>query len=298
MNVVIAGGSGYLGRALTARLRAAGHRARILTRTAATDLDTLQWDGESRGAWTDAIESADAVVNLSGYSLAHWPWTAGVRKRFIQSRVGPGAALVEAIRWSTHKPALFLQVSGINYYGLRGDSPVDETAPAGSDFLARLCVRWEAATEAAEELGVRRVVARMAVVLGRSGGLLPLMCLPVRLFLGGPLGSGRQTIAWVHETDCTGALRFLIESPTARGAYNIVAPNRTSSEQFTREVCRNLQRPYWIPAPAFAMRFALGGMSDLILEGRPSAPAKLLAEGYQFAFPDVSAALSDLLTGA
>jgi len=236
----------------------------------------------------------DAVVNLTGYGLDHWPWNATQKKRFSDSRLRPGRALVAAIKESSPRPAVFLQISGINHYGLRGE-PADETTAPGTDYLAQLTVQWEAATQPLEELGVRRVVARTAVVLARRGGLFPLMALPVRLFLGGPLGSGEQAVPWIHGSDQAEALRFLLENERAHGPFNLVAPTPTSNSQFMRAVARALHRPYWLPAPAFALRLVLGEMSVLVLEGRYALPRRLLEQGYVFRFPTIEAALADLL---
>lgn len=255
----------------------------------------LEWDGRTESRWTEQLSQVDAVVNMTGYGLEHWPWTPGNKRRFLESRVGPGRLLASAMVRSPHRPRVFLQISGINYYGLRGPSPADETTPAAEDYLARLTVEWEAATRAVEECGVRWIGARSGVVLDRQDGLLPLMSLPVRLFLGGRLGNGQQATAWVHVADHAVALRFLLEHEETSGVYNLVAPTPTSNARFMQAMASALRRPYWLAAPAFLLRIVLGEMSVLVVCGRYCKPARLLDLGFDFRFPTIESALDDLL---
>jgi hypothetical protein len=236
----------------------------------------------------------DAIVNATGYGLEHWPWTRLHKRRFLESRVRPGQLLTSAVLNSTGRLKVFLQISGINYYGLRGDAVADESTPAGSDYLARLTVDWEAATRALEEAGIRRIVARSGIVLDGHGGLLPLMALPVRFFLGGRLGNGEQAVAWIHRADEVGALRFLLENEKASGVYNLVAPTPTSNEQFMQTLALAVGRPYWLRIPGFVLRSALGEMSGLVVDGRYSRPRRLLDLGYSFEFATIEAALRSI----
>ncbi len=297
MKVLIAGGSGFIGSALAKSLRADGHEVWILTRQTSARPNEIQWDGQTTNGWGTRVGEMDAVVNLTGFGLDHWPWTRRQKQRFHDSRVLPGLALASAIKESTRRPGVFLQISGINHYGLRGGVADESTPPAG-DYLAQLTVQWEAATRLVEELGVRRVVARTAVVLDARGGLFPRMALPVRLFAGGPLGDGKQAVPWIHLADQVGALRFLLEDQNACGAYNLVAPEATSNADFMRGIAKALHRPYWFRTPAFLMRAALGGMSVLILEGRHAQPKRLLEAGYPFQYPALEKALENLFRGA
>jgi uncharacterized protein (TIGR01777 family) len=298
LRVLIAGGTGFLGSALRRALVAAGHEVQVLTRRQPASGDEIRWDGVSSEGWMPALEGSDAVVNVAGYGLEHWPWTSRQKKRFIDSRVQPGKALVAAIAAARHKPAAFVQISGINYYGARGEGVADESAPPAEDFLAQLTVQWEEATRPVEQHGVRRAVARSAVVLDSRGGLFPLMALPVRLWAGGPLGDGKQAVPWIHIRDEIEALEFLLENGQARGAFNLIAPEPTSNAEFMRAVARATKRPYWLPAPAFALRAVLGEMSTLVLGGRFSTPRRLLELGFRFQYPTIDAALGNLLRGA
>ena len=293
MNILIAGGSGFIGRALTDSL-SADHRVFILTRRFPASTSQIHWDGKTTRGWGERLEEMDAVINLSGFSLAHWPWTKSNRQRFVDSRVLPGLALTSAMQAAHHRPGVFIQASGINYYGLHRDSLADESTPPGDDFLARLAIQWEGATESIEEMGVRRLVLRQAVVLAKQGGLFPLMALPVRLFAGGLIGSGEQAVPWIHIADLVGAMRFLLEDQNARGVYNLIAPTPTSNAGFMDALAKALHRPYWLRTPAWLLRVMLGGMSVLVTEGRYAQPNRLLELGYPFRFPAIEAALADL----
>ncbi len=237
----------------------------------------------------------DAVVNVAGYSLAHWPWTRGRKLRFIDSRVDPTRALADAVVRSRSRPSVFLQTSGVNYYGLQSESIADEATPPAEDFLAQLTVAWEAASEEVEAAGgVRRIIMRNAVVLDANRGLLPVMTLPTRLFLGGRLGAGSQALCWIHIVDYLEAALFLIENPLARGAYNVVSPEPTSSVQFTRALAATLRRPDWLPAPAALLRLVLGEMSVLVSAGRYCRPRRLEEAGFRFHFREIESALGNL----
>jgi len=297
MNVMIAGGSGFLGSALTKSLLADGHKVFILTRGRSASVppgaQAVKWDAKTTNGWGHLVNEMDVMIHLAGRTLASWPWTAATKRDFHDSRTQPGLALGQAILEADHRPGIFVQQSGINHYGLRGDL-ADETTPPGDDFLAQLTMKWEAATKSVEDLGVRRVVIRSAVVLGKGEGLMPLMALPVKLFVGGPMGGGKFAMPWIHINDWVGAVRHLITNENARGVYNLIAPTPTSSADFNRALAGVLHRPYWFPMPAFLLRILLGEMSVLVVEGRFAKPKRLIESGYKFQFEDAREALSDL----
>ena len=295
MNIMIAGGSGFLGNALTKSFLADGHKVFILTRGSAvtSGAQAVKWDAKTTSGWGHLVNEMDVIIHLAGRTLASWPWTAATKRDFHDSRILPGLALGQAILEATHRPGIFIQQSGINNYGLHGDL-ADESTPPGDDFLAQLTVQWEAATKSVEELGVRRVVIRSAVVLGRGEGLMPLLALPVKLFVGGPLGGGKFAMPWIHISDWVDAVRYLISNENARGAYNLIAPTPTSNADFYRVLASVLRRPYWFPIPAFLLRTFLGEMSVLVIEGRFALPKRLIESGYKFQFEDAREALSDL----
>lgn len=294
MNVLIAGGSGFLGSALTKSLEADGHTVFILTRRQPEKPSQIQWDGKTTVGWGDRINQMDAVINLTGYGLEHWPWTKRQKQKFVDSRVLPGLALASAIKEASRRPVIFVQTSGINRYGLRSDSIADESTPPAGDFLAQLTVGWEDATKSVEELGVRRVVVRTAIVLSGRGGLFPLMALPVKLFFGGRFGDGKQATPWIHLDDHVGAIRFLLENEKAQGPFNLVAPTPTSNADFMRIIAKELKRPYWFHLPAFLLGIPLGEMSVLLTEGSYSQPKRLLELGYKFRFPTLEDAVRDI----
>ncbi len=294
MNVLIAGGSGFMGSSLVEYLRSAGHKVWILTRRHSDKQGEIHWDGKTVNGWSQQIAEMDSVVNMTGYGLDHWPWTKSRKQHFHDSRVLPGLALVSAIKHSAHRPEIFLQISGINYYGLYGNAIADEQTSPASDYLAQLTVQWEAATRPVEELGVRYIAARSAVVLDAHGGLFPLMALPVRLFFGGRFGRGDQAVPWIHIADQVGALRFLLENEKMRGVFNLISPTPTSNEDFMRAIANALHRPYWFPTPALLLCAVMGEMSTLVVDGRYSLPKRLLEFGYHFRFPTIEAALQDI----
>ena len=295
MKVLIAGGSGFLGTALRTSLVADHHDVFILTRRSSTHPSEIQWDGKTTNGWGQRINDMDAVVNLTGFGLEHWPWTQKQKQKFADSRVLPGLALASAIQSATRPPRVFLQTSGINRYGLRGEGLADESTPPADDFLAQLTVKWEEATRPVEELGVRRVIVRNAVVLARNDGLFPLMALAPRLFLGGEFGDGKQAMPWIHIADQTRAMRFLLENENARGPFNLISLEPVSNAEFMRSVTKALQRPYWFHVPRSLLSLVLGEMSILLTEGRYSQPKRLIELGFQFQFGKLEDALEDLL---
>jgi hypothetical protein len=294
MNVLIAGGSGFLGTALTKLLKQDGHKVYILTRRQPGRPNQIHWDGKTTAGWGDRVNEMDAIINLTGYGLEHWPWTRGQKQKFVDSRVLPGLALASAIKDASRRPGIFVQTSGINRYGLRNEGIADESTPPAKDFPAQITVGWEDATKSVEELGVRRVITRNAIVLARRGGLFPLMTLPVRLFFGGKFGDGKQATPWIHIADQVGAIRFLLENENARGPFNLIAPTPTSNADFMRIIAQELHRPYWFHLPVFLLRIPLGEMSVMLTEGSYSQPERLLELGYRFKFPTLEEAVKDI----
>lgn len=295
MKVLIAGGSGFLGTALRTSLENDGHEVFILTRGPAKPPSEIHWDGKTTNGWGQVVNEIEAVVNLTGFGLEHWPWTRRQKQKFLDSRVLPGRALASAIQKSSRHPKVFLQTSGINRYGLRGEGIADESTPPASDYLAQLTVPWEDATKPVEEVGVRRVIVRNAVVLARRGGLFPLMALAPRLFFGGTFGDGSQAMPWIHLADHTNALRFLLDDENAHGPFNLISPELTSTTEFMRAVTKALRRPYWFHVPTFLLRLVLGEMSVLLTEGRYAQPKRLIELGFRFQFEELEDAMEDLL---
>lgn len=290
MRLLIAGGSGLLGRALSRALRADGHRVQSLTRHP-RHADDVGWsaDGTDSG-WTTALPGTDAVINLAGASIAGARWTAAHKARIRDSRVRATRALVDAIN-AARAPTVLVSGSAIGIYGSRGDEPLDESARAGSDFLAGVCRAWEG--EALKvNAATRLVLVRTGLVLAKDGGALPQMALPFRFGAGGPMGTGRQYMSWIHVDDWVGLLRHALDTRAAAGPINLTAPAPVTNAEFARALGRALHRPAFVPTPAFVLRLALGEMADaLILGGQRVLPAKAQALGYEFRYPTLERAL-------
>ena len=242
------------------------------------------------------LEGADVVINLAGESIAARRWNPAQKRRIRESRLHATGALVEAISRCQAPPKVLISGSAVGYYGPCGDETVTEQFSPGRDFLSEVCRQWEDEALRAEGYGVRVVLLRTGLVLGRHGGALPRMLLPFRLFLGGPLGSGRQWVSWIHIEDVVGLIRYLMEHPHASGPFNVTAPEPRRNREFCCIVARVLHRPCWFPAPAPALRLVLGEMADaLLLSGQKAIPQRALDLGYNFRYVDLARALEDLL---
>jgi uncharacterized protein len=299
MSIVIAGATGFIGRELVEALVKEGRRVFALTRDPNRlpaswkgTVEGLAWNGRGSGSWRSALEGCEAVVNLAGENIGEGRWTAARKKRILDSRLESAHALVAAMRAASKRPKRFVSASAVGYYGDLPEGEADESAPAGRGFLADVCRQWEQAALEAETLGVPTAVARFGVVLSARGGALPRMALPFKLMAGGRAGSGRQWLSWVHRDDAVAAVRFLIDRPDMTGPVNVVAPEPARNADFSAALGRALRRPVWAPAPAFALKAALGEMSDMILEGQRVLPTRLEQAGFRFRFPDADAALS------
>jgi uncharacterized protein (TIGR01777 family) len=299
LNIIILGGSGLIGKAFAQELLANGHSVWILSRRP-QQVDTLPgasvrvWDGRSSIGWMDLVEQSDAVVNLAGESIGAGRWTEERKRLILVSRKAAGQAVVEAVSAASRKPAVVMQSSAVGYYGPAENIVFNEDSTAGKDFLAGVAKQWEASTQAVEAFGVRRIVIRTGVVLDARAGILGRFVLPFKLFCGGPMGSGRQMISWIHIQDQAQAMRFLLEKDVC-GVFNLCAPQAVSNAEFGKEIAHALDRPYWLPAPGFALRLALGELSTLVLDGQQVVPARLRQAGYSFVYPQLAAALADLL---
>lgn len=286
MKIVVAGGSGFIGEPLVARLLATGNDVAVLTRDPArvTTGRPLAWDGRSQGTWSAEVAAAGVVINLAGENIGAGRWTDERKRRLLDSRINATKALVEAMRSQPAHRRTFISASAIGFYGLRGDESLDENAPRGSGFLADLSARWEEEARAAESVS-RLVVLRFGLVLAKEGGALPKMALPFRFGAGGKVGSGRQWMAWVDREDVLRMIEWAIVHDTVRGVYNVTAPEPVRNHEFTSTLGRVLRRPSLLPAPAFAMRAILGEMADeLLLGGQRVVSARATREGFHFEY--------------
>ncbi len=296
--VILAGGSGFIGRALTPVLTAAGYEIVVLTRTppsSQTGVVSVRWDGKNLGDWARLLEGSAAVVNLAGRSI-NCRHTQRNRRIIVESRVDSVRVLGQAIAQSAQPPPVFVQAAGIGIYGDAGDRWCDESAPHGTDFVAEVCERWEAAF--AEVTATRKVLLRLGVVLGSDGGFFRVLSRLTRLFLGGQIGHGRQFISWIHMADLTHLLRLAIEMPEITGIYNACSPQPVCNAEFMRELRQTLHRPWSPPVPKFAARIGswlMGSEASLAFVSQRGVPGHFLQQDFQFDFPELRPALHHLL---
>lgn len=300
MKIVLAGGAGFIGRAM-AQAWASAHQVIVLTRDVERARQRLpesvacvRWDGQTQGEWVSMLEGADALINLAGESIAQ-RWTPAVKERLRQSRLQPTRLLVEAAAQLRQPPATMLQASAIGIYDQNPALEVDETSPSGTGFLAEMCVEWEAAARPAESLGIRLCWMRIGIVLGEGGGALEKMRTPFMVGIGGPLGSGKQWLSWIHVDDVVGAAQFLMEQKALSGVFNFTAPNPATMNEFARTLGRVLQRPALLRVPSFVLHLMLGEMAQSLLEGSRVLPLRLLEAGYTFRYPELESALRAVL---
>jgi uncharacterized protein len=305
MKVVVAGGTGLIGTALTRSLAGAGHDVVILTRRPPGEVRGLpegarpvRWSASGGGDWTGALSGADGVISLAGASVGGGPWTARRVREILDSRLRATSALVAAMAAlpPAERPKALLSASGVDYYGERGDETVDEgSAPGAGAVLAAVCERWESAAREAKPLGVRVALLRTGLVLAREAAALRLMALPFRLFAGGRSGSGRQWVSWVHLEDVVGLYGLALRDPGVTGPLNAVAPAPVRNAELAAEIGRTLRRPVWLPQPAPLLRLAMRRQSELLLVGHRVQPSVALARGYEFRYPALGPALAEAL---
>jgi hypothetical protein len=301
--IIIAGASGFIGTALARELVDDGHEVVALTRNAGAGRDRfpegvrpIGWDGRTAAGWAGYADGALAIVNLSGDNLARGRWTRAKKERILESRTSAGAALVEAVRQASAKPRVFVQASAVGFYGNSGDAEVDEDSPGGTGFLAGVVQKWEASTREVEDIGVRRVVIRSGLVLGREGGVWPSLVRPFYFIAGGPLGNGRQWFSWITLEDEVRAVRFLIEHGELAGTFNLAAPQPLREGELCRLIGKGLRRPCWVHVPAFLLKLLFGEKAgETLLVSQRVLPRRLAAAGFEFRHPDAATAAAALL---
>lgn len=297
MKIVMSGGSGLVGTPLARQLREEGHTvARLVRGNASAALGDIRWNPGTAAIDLDAMEGAEAIVHLSGASIAERRWTAARKAELRSSRVDTTHALVDALTRLRHKPGVFVCASAIGYYGDRGDEVLTESSAPGTDFLASLARDWEAEATRAALAGIRTVQLRFGVILAPHGGALPKMLVPIRWGIGGRLGSGKQWLSWISLRDAVEIARDAILDQRYEGAINVVAPNPVRNAEFTRIAASLLQRSAIFPAPAFALRLALGEMAQaLLLASERVLPERLIGLGYSFRDPQVDTVLQEMI---
>ncbi|MGN7456486.1 TIGR01777 family oxidoreductase [Paenibacillus pasadenensis] len=301
MKIVITGGTGFIGRALVERLSRAGHSGWIVSRSSAKAPGTApNGAGSFRVVGWDRLEEdpselagVEAIVNLAGEPISQ-RWTNSAKKRIRESRIETAAKLGALLERAKADPQVLVQASGVNAYGFSESASFTEDSPTtDSDFLSSVVRDWE---QAAKRIPARRrALLRFGIVLGNGGGALPSMLLPFRAMAGGPVGSGRQWMSWIHLQDLTRLIVHALENDSLSGPINAVSPEPARNEQFGRAAARALGRPYWLVAPSLPLKLALGEMSELLLKGQRVLPDKALQSGFRFDFPEIQPALDDLL---
>ncbi|WP_295717740.1 TIGR01777 family oxidoreductase [Mucilaginibacter sp.] len=297
MNILITGGSGGLGKRLSKLLLAKGYSVSFLSRNPAKDIDikTFIWNVNNGTIDEHCIDGVDTIIHLAGAGIADKRWTEDRKKEIIESRTKSIALLYSLLKTRANKVTSVISASGIGYYSDRGDELLTETSPPVSDFISQCCIDWEAAVDEGEKLGLRIVKFRTGVVLDKEAGALPALALPVKLFVGSPIGNGKQWIPWIHWQDVVDMYLFAIENKGLKGVFNMVAPNPVTNAQMTKAVAKQLHKPMWAPnVPAFVLKLLLGEISSLVLGSTKVSDQKIKDAGFSFKYTEVTAALKEI----
>jgi uncharacterized protein len=296
MNIVVSGASGFVGQALVPQLRAAGHKVRRLVRREPSGADEIFWRPEEGELDPAGLDGTDAIINLAGENLAGGRWSSARRERILRSRTDATRTLVVAMGKLRRKPRVFLSASAVGYYGDRGGEVLTEQSAMGHGFLPEVCLAWETHAEGAGRGGVRTVILRFGMVLGRNGGALARMRPLFRLGLGGPLGAGRQWMSWIAMDDLTGVIGVALVDERFRGPLNVVAPAPVTNAEFTRILAETLHRPACLPVPGWALHLAFGPMAEeVLLASLRVEPCRLQECGFKFRRPELAPALRSIL---
>jgi uncharacterized protein (TIGR01777 family) len=295
MRIAVTGASGLIGSALVPALRAGGHEVLRLVRREARGADEVRWNPAAKTIEAARLEGLDAVVHLSGENIADGRWTDVKKARLRSSRVDSTRFLSETLASLARKPSVLVSASALGYYGDRGDAWLAENALPATDFFGELSVEWEAAAAHAAHAGIRVVHPRTGIVLSPAGGALAKMLPPFKLGIGGVVGSGRQYFSWIALDDVVGVIHHLLARSDLAGPVNVNAPEPVTNAELTKTLGRVLGRPTFVPVPAFALRIAFGEVADALLASTRMRPERLMETGYRFRYPELEAALRDLL---
>jgi len=297
MKVLITGGSGMVGTKLTNMLLAKGHEVAHLSRSSKEqkDVEVYVWDVKAGTIDANAINDVDAIVHLAGAGVADERWTDERKKVILSSRVETAKLLIKVLTENQHQVKTFLSASGMGYYGDNGEKEMNESDEVGDDFLAEVCKYWEKSTEPIGEMGIRRAVFRISLVLSRKGGALPKMDIPVKMGLGSYFGNGKQIYSWIHIEDLCRLFIEALEEDHFHGIYNAATPHQLSNRAFTKVLANVMGRPFIpAPVPSFMLKIALGEMSETVLGSIALNMTKLKATGFTFKHPMLNDALSNL----
>jgi hypothetical protein len=290
MNILITGGTGFIGTPLSMELRNSKHTVVVTTRRQSDSKEKLTWNPPDLIP-SDVITKFDAVINLVGEPIAPGRWTKERKELILTSRISTTRALVDSIKNAKKKPKVLLSASAIGYYGAHGDEYLTEDTAPANDFLADVCKQWEAEALRAKEFGVRVVLVRIGGVLESDGGALPQMMIPFNFFLGGPLGSGKQWFSWIHRDDVVGIIKYALDNENISGPVNATAPNPVTNTEFSAALGKALKRPSWLAVPGFIVKSTFGELGSVLLTGQRVFPEKALKAGYEFKYTAVKDAL-------
>ncbi|MCU0532285.1 MAG: TIGR01777 family oxidoreductase [Hydrococcus sp. Prado102] len=299
MKIAITGASGFVGSRLVEKLKAEGHQILVFTRNLERaqrifhNVEIVVYQPTESGDWQQKIAGCDGVVNLAGEPIAE-RWTPEHKKAILESRQLGTQKLVEAIAMANPKPSVLVNASAIGYYGTSETATFDENSAPGSDFLAQVCQAWETEAKKVKEAGVRLVIVRIGIVLG-NGGALAKMVPPFKIFAGGPLGNGRQWFSWIHREDLVNLIIQALKRPEIEGTYNATAPNPVRMSQLCQTLGEVINRPSWLPVPDFALELLLGESAKVVLEGQQVLPKATQAIGFQYQYPTLKPALTEIV---
>ena len=308
MNITITGATGFIGQPLCKQFLYLGHSVTALSRdakrasqTLGPEVRSLAWGTGAGDAWKQAVAEADVVVHLAGESVGAQRWTPEFKEKIRASRIETTRALVDALGESATKPGALISASAVGFYGDRKDEKITEQSPPGTGFFPEGCQAWEAEAQKAEDFGIRVARMRVGIVLGAGGALdkilnpLPIPISPWKLGLGGPMGSGRQWMPWIHLDDTVGLFSWAATHPQVRGPINVTAPTPVTNADFARALGRVLRRPAYFPVPAFALRALVGEFANVLLTGQRVLPEAAQRLGYTFRYPHLETALRALI---
>lgn len=306
MKVAVTGATGFVGQRLVEKLIEDGHQTVLFVRNAAKaqklfsqfsapELDIVTYQSKQSGDWQPLLATCDGVVNLAGEPLFDERWNSNSKKEIMDSRTIGTDKIVEAIGQSASKPQVMVSASAVGYYGTSETDTFDENSGPGSDFLASVCQAWEASAQKVKDQGVRLGIVRIGIVLGPKGGALARMLPPFELFGGGPVGTGKQWVAWVHRDDLVNLIIQILTQPTMEGVFNATSPNPQRMKDFSQTLGAAINRPSWLPVPGFALELLLGEAAQVVLEGQNVQPKNAQSAGFQFQYPDLKTALKQIL---
>ncbi|UCC40785.1 MAG: TIGR01777 family oxidoreductase [Candidatus Aminicenantes bacterium] len=301
MNIFLTGGSGFIGSTLTQRMTSSGHKVTLLTRsikkgrTLPEGASFLEANPMNPGPWQEKVAENEVIINLAGASI-FTRWNKKTKRNILESRILTTNHIVEALQERKSKETHLINASAVGYYGFHGDEILDETGAQGNDFLASVAKEWESAALTAQKFGVRVVLCRFGIVLGKHGGTLSKMVPAFKHNLGSPFGSGKQWFSWIHEQDLADIILFFLEQKGLEGPANCTAPNPVRNRELTKILGQVLQKRRIFPSvPGFVLKLMLGEFGNIILKGQRVIPQKLLDNGFSFKFPFLKEALQDLL---